>query len=124
SDGASAELRARATALPPEAGLDPDTRWASIGLAIRAGHDYAPLLPSVEEGPAEYNDHVRRFIEIVRAGRSLTSAEQALNGVPPSLRGQAYCVGIVVLGDKAPSSWRLGAIRLLFASERPYFHGP
>lgn len=43
SDGASAEIQARALALGPEVGLDNDTRWASIGLAMRNGQAVAVL---------------------------------------------------------------------------------
>jgi hypothetical protein len=32
-----------------------------------------------------------------------------------------YSMGVVILGDAAPTAWRDGANRLLFASERPYF---
>jgi hypothetical protein len=39
------------------------------------------------------------------------------------MRGQAYAVGVIVLGKHAPKTWRDGANALLFGSERPYFTG-
>ena len=63
----------------------------------------------------------RTFIDRVRRSE-LPAAEQALNIMPPYLRGQAYSIGVIVLGARAPAAWRRGAKRLLFASERPYFN--
>ena len=124
SDGASAELQKRALALAPTAGFDESTRWASIALAIRAGVDHAPLLHATPSGrpiPKRYLEPMSHFIELLRTGKSLATADQTLNGLPPALRGQAYTMGVVLLGAKAPPAWRHGAKRLLFSSERPYF---
>ena len=122
SDGASPELQARADSLGGEAGLDPNTRWAAIALALRAGRDHMPLLRGASsELPERYLTPMTKFIELVRAGKKLDEAGRALDGLPPSLRGHAYSVGVVVVGAKAPAEWRRGAKRLLFSSERPYF---
>jgi hypothetical protein len=120
SDGASPEIQARALALGTEAGLDSDTRWASIGLAIRDGRDPKPFFPSEETMSTEDAAQFLRFIERARAG-DIAGAEQELSGFRPAARGQAYSVAVIVLGAKAPEQWRTAAKRLLFALERPYF---
>ena len=35
--------------------------------------------------------------------------------------GNAYAMGVILLGPRAPAAWRDGAKRLLFVTERPYF---
>ncbi len=120
SDGASAALMRRARALDPGAGLDDDTRWASIGLATRLGRDVTPLLDSLPARP-EYRQRLRSFIAQVRRGANLSAAEQQLSGLPLAARGEAYSVGVIVLGGRAPAAWRHAAKQLLFAPERPYF---
>jgi Zn-dependent protease with chaperone function len=122
SDGASAEIQARALALASEAGLDNDTRWASIGLAMRTGRDHKPYLPTDEQVPVEYLLQVMRFAERARAATDLPAAEAELVGLPPVLRGHAYSMATVILGSRAPGQWRMAAKRLLFASERPWFN--
>jgi len=121
SDGASRTLVGRALALEGDAGLDDDTRWASLALAVRMGRDFSGLVDSTETRSGEYEKRLVRFIQQVRAGTSVAVAEKQLRGLPPVLRGHAYSMGVIVLGRRAPASWRRGASRLLFAPERPYF---
>jgi len=64
---------------------------------------------------------LRSFIAQVRRGANLSAAEQQLSGLPLAARGQAYSVGVIVLGGRAPAAWRHAAKQLLFAPERPYF---
>jgi hypothetical protein len=120
SDGATPEMQERALALDPKLGMGPNTRWASVALALRAGRDYATLLDSSDFSPQNLG-RLNHFLVLVRAGKDLTAAEHALDGLPPLYRGQGYSMGVIVLGEKAPASWRVAAKRLLFASERPYF---
>jgi hypothetical protein len=65
---------------------------------------------------------MQAFVEKLARRKADDSAGQSLNGLSPDLRGQAYAVGVIVLGRHAPPDWRDGAIALLFGSERPYFH--
>ena len=121
SDGASAELQARAAALGAEAGLDNDTRWSSIALALRSGQDHAPFLPSDEPASAGYVKQALRFIERARTGKDKLAAESELIGLPPLMRGHAYSMATIVLGTETPEQWRAAAKKLLFGGERPYF---
>ena len=121
SDGASAALIDRALALGAKAGLDTYSRWVSIGLAVREGTDYQYLLQGDECMPAEYTDHLSRFVDLMRRGSSVAAAEAELRELPLSMRALAYSVAVIAKGRNAPPAWRRGAKRLLFAWERPYF---
>jgi hypothetical protein len=120
SEGATPEMQERALALDPSLGMGMSTRWASVALAVRAGRSYTALLDS-SDFSAEHLVRLNRFLDLVREGEDPRVAEHALDGLPPFYRGQGYSMGVVVLGEKAPASWRVAAKRLLFASERPYF---
>ena len=122
SDGADADLQARALALPAEQGLDRSSVFAAIALAVRQGRDIAPYLPAMKSGTPEHQKALLRFMEAVRGGRDLGGAERLLQGLTPELRGHAYSMAAVVLGpSRTPPAWREAAKRLLFAAERPYF---
>jgi len=121
SDGASAALIDRALALGAKAGLDTYSRWVTIGLAMRERRDYEYLLQGDEGTPAEYTDHLTRFVDLMRRGSSVAAAEAELRDLPLSMRGLAYSVAVIAKGRDAPPAWRRGAKRLLFAWERPYF---
>jgi len=121
SDGAAPALVSQALTLDAAAGTDAVTVWFSAALAARAGRDYAPYLQHVAPAQSEYVPLIRRFVEGLRQGLSPEIAELLLAGLTPEMRGNAYGMGIILLGDKAPRTWRDGAKRLLFVSERPYF---
>ena len=121
SDGASEELQTRALALDAHAGIDNNTRWAAIGLAMRKGQDHARFHPPVETVSAEYMRKLLAFVERARADADPMAAESELLGLTPVMRGHAFSVATIVLGDRTPEAWRTGAKKLLFASERPFF---
>jgi Zn-dependent protease with chaperone function len=119
SEGASRAIVQAALALRPEEGLDSATVWASVALAIREKTDYRDLLERASVLSPDHFSTMRAFVENLARGK--ISADESLDGLPPDLRGQAYAIGVIVLGDRAPHAWRDGAVALLFGSERPYF---
>jgi len=121
SDGAPPDLISKALALDAGSGTDNATVWFSVALAARAGRPFEPYLERVSPDQTAYLPNIRNFLDMLRQGRSPLAAEQALTGLSPEMRGTAYGMGLVMLGTKAPRSWREGAKRLLFVSERPYF---
>lgn len=121
SDGASPTLVAQALALDTSAGIDATTIWFGAALAAKAGRDYAPYLQRASPAQLEYVPAIRDFVENLRQGGTPETAEQLLKGMPPEMRGSAYGMGIVLLGNRAPRTWRNAATRLLFVPERPYF---
>ena len=121
SDGASEELQARALALDAETGIDNNTRWAAIGLAMRKGVDHARFHPPEATVSAEYMAKLLKFVGRAQTEAEPIAAESELVGLTPVMRGHAFTVATVVLGERTPEPWRTGAKRLLFASERPFF---
>lgn len=120
SSGASPALVARALALPADKGLDESTVWSAIALAQRAGQDAGPLVEAARRMSPQHGQALLAFAEALRRGQAAEQAERLLEGLPPELRGQAWAMGAMLLGEKAPAAWREGARRLLFASERPF----
>jgi len=123
SDGASAELRQRAAALPAGAGLEAQTYWTAVALAEREGWS-VPELPEGALGAIEPEQwrRMEAFHAALASSATLGGAEKLLQGLSLELRGQAYSMAVVRLGDRAPPAWREGAKRLLLAHERPYFN--
>jgi hypothetical protein len=120
SDGATPDMQARAFALDDTAGIRDDTRWAAIALALRAKKDHTPFLPPEDFVPPQKVQRMMTFLDLAR-GPNPASAERALDGLPPELRGHAYSMALVLLGERAPQSWRDAASKLLFGAERPFF---
>jgi Zn-dependent protease with chaperone function len=123
SDGASAELRQRAGALPAGDGVDAETYWTALALADREGWPAPTLDPAALQGiePDQLRS-LEAFREALRSPAALAGAEKHLQGLPLELRGQAYSMAVVRLGDRAPPAWRESAKRLLLSHERPYFN--
>jgi hypothetical protein len=121
SDGASREIIERALSLPIDQGIDNDSVWVALGLALRERRDPAPYLSAIREYKDESAEKVLEFITAARASSNPAAAEQLLDGLPLEARGQAYSAALVILGPRAPADWRSGADRLLFVPERPFF---
>ncbi len=121
SDGASREIIDRALALPLDQGIDADSMWTALGLAVRERRDPGPYAAAVREYQDENAEKVLAFITAVRSSANPANAEQLLDGLPIEARGQAYSAALVILGARAPAQWRNAADRLLFVPERPYF---
>ena len=123
SDGATEEMVSRALALDIARGIDRDTMWTSLALAARAQHDLAPYIRILGRHAGDARTpRMLEFLQILRRNGDPETAQKLLDGFSPELRAQAYSLGLVMLGEKAPAQWRVAAKRLLFASERPYFN--
>ena len=121
SDGADSSMIARALDAPLDSSLQSGEIWAHIALGVREGRDvtaHAEFARGVDANSAE---QLLRFVEILRTSRDPGKAEASLGRLPPAGRGLAYAIGTVILGPGSPADWRMGAKRLLFATERPYF---
>ncbi|MDR7330972.1 M48 family metallopeptidase [Roseateles asaccharophilus] len=122
SEGASPELRRRAADLPAGAGLDGETYWITLALAERERRPAPQLDGAALQGlKPEERPKLEAFQAALRSPALLAGAEQHLQGLSPELRGQAYAMATVRLGEGTPAGWREGAKRLLLSHERPYF---
>ena len=121
SDGADPALADSALAAVPDSGIGQSKAFTLIALAIRQKRQPARYVDIVRKnGPAGV-DRLVQFGLMLGAGAKPEAAERTLGRIPPAARGTAYSMGVVILGKAAPREWRDGAMRLLFASERPYF---
>jgi Zn-dependent protease with chaperone function len=121
SDNAPSELVKAALALPMSQGVDADTIWSALALALRERKDPASYVAAIREYKIADAQQILDFITSVRTSTDPAEAERLLDGLDITLRGHAYSAAVVVLGTKAPKEWRRAARRLLFIAERPYF---
>jgi hypothetical protein len=121
SDGASRELVAASLALPMEQGVDAESVWTALALALRERRDPAPYLAAIRDYEIPDAQVMLDFITAVRSSQDPAQAEALLDGLDLALRGHAYSAAVVLLGERAPHAWREAARRLLFTPERPYF---
>jgi len=120
SEGAPADLIERSLTLAPNQGMDSDVFWSALGLALRHQRNAEPLLAKLK---AEQNQEalpLRKFVEIMQTTQDPAQADKALQNVLPQMRAQAYVLGVIVLGRKAPAAWRDFAKKALLVTERPY----
>ena len=121
--GASAELRAKAAALLADDGTDAQTLW--LALAQGSNPDDPAVKARIEEFSKSVSfapgttEKLRHFLALCKSG-NVAAAESALDGVPFTLRAQAYIAGHYLLGDRTPRNWLVFSRRVLFAGERPY----
>lgn len=120
SDDANPALAGQVLAMPLDQGIDDDTLLTTAALAARSKRPLAAYADPLKQLVGDDAVTLLRFLELAAKGDT-GGAEQLLHGLRPYLRGQAYSMGSVVLGTKAPAAWRMRAKTLLFASERPYF---
>ncbi|MGH8175691.1 MAG: M48 family metallopeptidase, partial [Steroidobacter sp.] len=121
SDGALPELVAAALALPMDQGIDAESIWSALALALRERKDPASYVAAIREYKMDDAQQILDFITVVRTSPDRAAAERLLDGLDLALRGHAYSAAVVLLGEKAPEQWRHAASRLLFVAERPYF---
>jgi Zn-dependent protease with chaperone function len=121
SDGADPMAVAKALVLRPDQGLDIDTLWPAIALAMRSGRDYSIYLTVNLDLQPGHDKKLVAFAEAVRQRKDLQAVEQLLDGLTPQERGYGYAMALILLGKEAPAAWRDAAKRLLFAPERPFF---
>jgi len=121
SDGASDSQVERALACADQ-GIDSQSAWSALGLALRRHHDPAPFIQAVQQGNGR-RDTVDRAVQFVQLARRNEHRydRNMLAGLDPELRAKLQ-QRRVALGKAAPQAWRDNASKLLFASERPSFH--
>ncbi|WP_213953364.1 M48 family metallopeptidase [Variovorax sp. dw_954] len=138
SDGAGPAAVAAALKAQARLAMDLDNAWMAIGLAIKSGqktdHVLAALvrrLPAAEmkalsdfvAGLEALRDQSHDPVRPESEFRDRIHLEAMLQGVSPQLRAQAYGIGLIAWGQRAPAPWRSFAKRALLPAERPYFSG-
>ena len=124
SDGASRQLVREALATPLDQGIDANSVWSALGLALRERADTDGLVAFIEKQEGQDGLRLVRVLKQVSPSQSVVQFERMLDGLSLQLHAQAYSAGAVILGDRAPPEWRDLAMQLLFIVERPYFAHP
>lgn len=118
SDGAPAELVARALATPASR-VSPRLAPVAAALAARAGGDPAPYLARLADDGKD-GARLRAFLDALVTARAPGAADAHLAGASLEARARAYAAAAVLLGEACPSAWRELARRALFVGERPF----
>lgn len=122
SEGASPKQVSRALELSQVLTInDFDSLLPAIGLGIKHGRPIDKPMAVLDYMGPEDAKSMRAFVAELQTTRDPRRAEAALAGLTPQFRAQAYCAGLVVLGQRAPAAWRSFVKRALFPSEHPYF---
>jgi len=92
-----------------------------IGLSIKHGRPTDKQMALLKYISPEDAQKIRAFVAVLKTSKDPRQAEEALAGLTPLYRAQAYSAGLVVLGQRAPAQWRTFVKRALFPPEHPYF---
>lgn len=92
-----------------------------IGLSIKHGRTTDKQMALLKYLSPEDAEKIRAFVTVLQTSKDPRQAEEALAGLTPLYRAQAYSAGLVVLGQRAPAQWRTFVKRALFPLEHPYF---
>lgn len=120
SDGAGSDTITQALSLSPDRGLDDNTLPCMLALAARMKSDTSGFEDRLRRTRPETAETLLNFLKLAQTGK-VDEADKTLIGLDPRVLGQAWSMGVIVLGKQAPQAWREGAKRLLFVSERPWF---
>ena len=120
SDDASRQTIESAKLLTDSDGVDSDSIWSVYALALRENIRTDSIEKVLKNNPEPGVPAVLKFTASVQSGET-KNAESLLNGVRPRMRGHAFSMAVILLGDHCPVKWRESAKRLLFVGERPYF---
>ncbi|MDP3236771.1 MAG: M48 family metalloprotease [Myxococcales bacterium] len=118
SDGATERQREQAAKVTPT----PDVQWVSDALRVRSDKKVVSAIGSVGSVPA---GAAQEALGQALRDPGLATHPETLEAIAKSLplrdRAVVLAMGLIVLGDKAPVSWRTGVKALLFTTERPHF---
>jgi hypothetical protein len=115
SQGATEDLIETALALPPDQGLDRDTAWSMLGLAIKRDRPTVEYLKVIAKTSPQPGHQIAKAI----AEGDLDSLEPLIIGREAWLQGQA-CLALEIANLPLPEKCPLKARGFLFVGEKPY----
>ncbi len=118
SEGAGQDVIESALNLQTDEGIDYDSVWAALGVAVRENVATTDYIDTVALMGYDRNK-VSDFIKLVKQGNIL-GAEAVLMNLDFRFKSRYYIRGVVILGEKAPQNWKIYMNSLLFANERPF----
>ena len=120
SDGAPSSLIKEVAKLDSGQGIDETTVLISWCMAVNAGKNTRVYDKSIKS-LLPNGSLVLKILNKLRSKGAYQGFDNDLKGLRITERGYIYSAASVMLGKKAPVTWKAKANRILYASERPYF---
>ena len=118
SKGASDEMIHTAIELPNDAGINYNTIWLALGLAIKEKSDITAYTNTINKmGVA--NKILNKFLKHIEHSE-FEKAEEAIKGLNFELKAHFYVLANVILNNKIPENWKEYIRTILFIDQRPF----
>jgi len=121
SYGATPQMITAALDLPVDEDSDISSTFVMFALAANTGRDTSIYAARINKLLSQVGPPVVQFLEKVRRGEDPVQARQALPTTDLGLRLYAINAAVIMLGPRAPQSWRKEVLLGLFQGERPYY---
>lgn len=121
SDGAPPEWSAQALSFEPDQNWSQDMLLYCLALATREHRNTSRYLKPLADSSDGDSVQLLDLFQQMQSGKS-TGESSEFKGLSLRNRGVFYAMALIVKGKQAPATWRDGAKRLLFGTERPYFY--
>ena len=118
SKGASKEMINTAMELPNEVGINYDTVWLALGLAIREKADITNYI-KVMNGMGIKTNTLNTFIKHIKRS-DFKKAHKEIEQQNFELKAHFYILANVALDNNIPENWKNYIKSVLFVNQRPY----
>lgn len=118
--GAPRPVVQAALALPPLLGLNEDTLWPSVALALREGQDPSPMIQAWTPAQQPAMAAMLEFLRAVAEGEDVRRLDARSRALPLKQMAQAWVTVSILRGPQAlTKEWRDGISRILWPQEWP-----
>ena len=118
SKGVKKELIEQALQLPDDVGINYNTVWSALGLAIRENKDTTSYFKTLDEIGIP-NSIVAQFCELVKTSQ-FEKAANIISGQGFEVRANFYVLANTILNQKIPPKWKNYIKTILFIDQRPF----
>ncbi len=118
SKGASDEVIEKAMNLSSDQGINYETVWLALGLAIQKKMDYAVYKDAIVEMDIDINI-LDGFIQAIQNG-DLDKANRQIRHQNFQVKAHFYTLANAILENKAPEKWKEEIRTILFVNQRPF----
>ena len=118
SNGASKDIINAALNLSNDQGINYNTIWSALGLAVKQNIDDTAYINSISEMGIE-SKLVKEFLNNINQSK-FVEAEKIISDQDFRLKAQFYTLAKIIAGNKTPKEWNNIIKYGLFVNERPY----
>ncbi|MFS4447546.1 M48 family metallopeptidase [Maribacter sp. 2307UL18-2] len=118
SEGVSPKILEEALAMNTDDGIDFDSVWLALGVAVREGANSSEYLNTLKIMGIDGN-MLTEFIQLTKQ-RNTQAAEALIADLDFRFKSHFYALGTTILGKQAPQAWKVYTQTLLFANERQF----